>query len=95
MDKHPDRTIAVIRTELLWVDMARLDIAVGGTGKDFLQDGYAVKHISHKQYNTDLSPTNTKYVCCILHFDMDAYQTMILNAANLDATQKRETLESL
>jgi hypothetical protein len=95
MDEHPERTMAVIRTEFLWEDMAQLDIAVGGTGKDFLREGYAVEHVSHKKRKSDLSPTNTKYLCCILHFDMDAYQTMILKAANLDATQKRETLESL
>jgi hypothetical protein len=95
MDEHPERTMAVIRTEFLWEDMAHLDIAVGGTGKDFLQEGYTVSHVSHKEYKSGLSPTNAKYLCCILHLDMDAYQTMILKAANLDATQKRETLESL
>lgn len=95
MDNHPERTIAVVRTEYLWEDMTKLDIAVGGTGEDFLNKGHAVKHVSHKKYSTELSPTNTRYLCCILHADIDAYQTLILKAANLDSSQKRESLNAL
>lgn len=95
MDQHPNRTIAVIRTEQLWEDMSNLDVAVGGSGHDFLQEGKAVKHVSHEKYKTELSPINTKYLCCIMHRDIDTYQTLILRAANLEDTQKRETLDAL
>eukprot|EP00980_Cylindrotheca_fusiformis_P018138 scaffold5850_cov110-Cylindrotheca_fusiformis.AAC.1 len=96
MEDHPERKIAVIRTEHLWEDMARLDIAVGGDGRTFLQRGQRVELVvKPEEYNRVLSPTNTHILCCLIHDDLKTYQTLILKAANLDDDEKLDTIGSL
>lgn len=97
--KRPNHSVAVIRTENMWEDIMALDQMVGGTG-NFTIVGTKVTHGSEKwagktQYSADLSPTNTKYLCCILYSELDIYQELILEAVNLNDAQRRETLSNV
>ncbi len=95
IEMHPDRPWAVIRTSELWEDVSALDRALGGDGnfddrRDTRHrhgsDAYAVP------YDARLEDDNARYLCCLIYADMEAYQRLILGAANLDDVQKSETL---
>lgn len=101
MDSHPaTHAVAVIRMEHMFDDMSQLDRALGGTG-DFPEarsGGWKYTHGSEKYhfpYISELSPSNTHLLCCLIYMEMEAYQAMILKAINLDHVQKRETLSTL
>jgi hypothetical protein len=90
--KYPNRAVAVIRTEHLWEDVIALDKSLGGTG-NFSEAGSRFTHGVEKfAYNTKLSPSDAAFLCCLLHEEMDVYQTVILKAFNLNETEKHETL---
>jgi len=93
LDKRPNHTVAVVRTEYLWEDMVHLDRLVGGDG--YWSHNYQESHThgsDTRTYSSDLNPEQSRFLCCVLYDDMDAYQTLIIKAANLNDNQKRESL---
>ncbi len=101
MDAHPTtHAVAVIRMEHMFDDISQLDRAVGGTGEfQEAQSGeWKYTHGSeayHFPYISDLSPSNTHLLCCLIYKEMEAYQAMIMKAINLDHVQKQETMSNL
>ncbi|KAL3809244.1 hypothetical protein ACHAXA_007068 [Cyclostephanos tholiformis] len=94
----PDHAVAVIRTSELWRDASNLDVMIGGTGNFGDRYGARYTHGSDAYkipYDGHLDVDNATYLCCLVYADMEAYQRLILRAANLDGTQKRETLNGL
>lgn len=96
MDQSPDHAVAVIRTEHLWDDVVHLDKLLGGTGDFGNLTGTKSTHGSEKyQYNNELSESNTVFLCCLLHKDLESYQAIILRALNLEYDEKQEALGHL
>ena len=98
IDVGPNHAVAVIRTERLWEDVIHLDRILGGTGDFGRRNGLKHSHGSENYtapHSADLSVPNTIFLCCLIYKDMEAYQHLILKAANLDDAQKRETLSHL
>ena len=96
IDAYPTtHAVAVIRMEHMFDDLSQLDRAVGGTGtlqKVRYTHGSERYHFPYISY---LSPSNTFTLCCLIYEELEAYQTIILKAINLDDTQKRKTLSNL
>lgn len=95
MDAWPNHAVAVVRTEHMQQDLAQLDELLGGKGQ-FKDEKHA--HGSGRYavpYSAHLSPSNTVFLCCLIYREMEAYQTMILKAFNLDDFQKRDSLSNL
>ncbi|KAL3929667.1 MAG: hypothetical protein SGBAC_012111 [Bacillariaceae sp.] len=95
----PNHSVAVVRTEHMWEDIVALDLYLQGTG-DFSQAGAKVSHGSEswqgtEKYSAFLSRESLHALCCFLHKDLQVYQRLVLLAANLDFTQKRDTLTSI
>jgi hypothetical protein len=98
IDESPNHAVAVIRTERLWDDVIHLDRLLGGTGDFGRRNGLKHSHGSENYtapHSVDLSVPNTIFLCCLIYKDMEAYQQLILKAANLDGAQKSETLNHL
>mmetsp|Transcript_25505 Transcript_25505/g.31345 ORF Transcript_25505/g.31345 Transcript_25505/m.31345 type:complete len:402 (+) Transcript_25505:82-1287(+) len=92
LDKRPNHTVAVIRTENLWEDLIHMDRLVGGDGHWTRMKKQVTHGSQNFKYSSDISPDGINFLCCVIYDDMDAYQTLIIKAANLNDTQKRETL---
>lgn len=95
INKRSDHKVAVIRTEHMWDDIIHLDKLLGGTG-EFEARGSKHTHGSEAfGYSVDVSDDNTRFLCCLIWKEIEAYQLMVLKAINLDATEKHMTLSSL
>ena len=92
------KTVAVIRTEFLWHDVARLEYLLGGDATQFLEPEKQVQY-SHRsesfEVKTGVSGEGTTSLCCSLRGELEVYQNLIQLAANLDADEKVHTLHSL
>ena len=98
LGKQPNHSIAVIRMENMWDDVIKLDRMLGGAGNDVKGIGTQHTHGSERyssSSNKTLSFANTLYLCCLMYKEIDVYQTLVLRASNLNATQKEETLSKL
>ena len=94
---YPNYSVSVIRTERMWDDITKLEQALGGLG-EFKNAGLKHTHGSEKYvvpYDAKLSAPNTKYLCCLIHDDIEIYQQLILKSFNLDGLQKHESLSNL
>ena len=93
LNRRPELPVVVIRTEHLWDDAQRLDRALGGNGT-FAR----LEYISHgsESYRTQ-SGIRTREgmiaICCELVPDIKVYQSIILQALNLNHSEKMETLK--
>jgi hypothetical protein len=82
----------------MWEDVIHLDQVLGGTGNYGKMEGFKVTHGSENftgAHSTDISTSNTVFLCCLISREIEVYQQMILKALNLDDEQKRETLNDL
>jgi hypothetical protein len=82
--------------EHMFDDLSQLDRAVGGGGTGTLQEA-RYTHGSERYHFPYISyrPSNTFTLCCLIYEELEAYQTIILKAINLDDIQKRRTLSNL
>ena len=99
IQRHSDHRIAVLRTENMWDDIIHLDKTLGGTG-NFSRAGLKMTHGSESwkgasKADKNLSPPNTRYLCCILYKEMIVYQQLILESFNLSDEQKVDTMNKL
>lgn len=103
MKRRPHVPVLVVRTEHLWDDAKRLDIALGGNGTFQFENDPKVKHYAHGSESFNITPPTTRgisstvverrqAICCEIIQEMEAYQRIILKAINLNTTEKRETL---
>jgi len=93
--KYINHSVAVIRTEYMWDDIIKLEQALGGSG-EFKNVGFKHSHGSEKyELDARISISNTIYLCCLLHEDIEIYQQLILKSINLNEMQKRESLSNL
>ena len=88
------KEVAVLRTERLWEDVARMEELLGGNPTRFL-DGRAQKKHTHgsESFNitSGVSQTGAKFLCCGLRKELQVYHDLILSAVNLKADEKVET----
>jgi hypothetical protein len=97
MDKRPSHQVAAVRTERMWEDISHLDQLLGGTG-EFEAAGSKNTHGSESytfSYSGDLTYEHTRFLCCLIYKEIEAYQLMILKAMNLGDVHKRLTLSHL
>lgn len=96
LGKKPNHSVAVIRTENLWQDVVDLDLALGGSG---VVKGGGTKYThgseAYAPQKKNLSARNRIYLCCLIHEEIAAYQTLVLEAFNLNSSQKKESLTNL
>ena len=96
LGQRPNHAVAVVRTEHMWEDVVHLDQVLGGTGNFGKMDGFKFTHGSENYTGTtDISTSNTVFLCCLISREMEVYQQMILKAVNLDDKQKRDSLKDL
>ena len=89
-------TIAVVRTENLWADTARLEAMLGGSPARFIdmqQRNYRVSHGSEEYaVKSSVDEEGAKAMCCVIWDDLQAYQEIVLSAINLKESEKMQTL---
>ena len=95
LDVRPEHAVAVIRTEYMWHDVIELDLALGGSGK-FSNAGFIKTHGSENwKYDTNITSSNTQYLCCLIYDELAAYQDLVLRAFNLNDTEKGDAINRI
>ncbi|KAL7546473.1 hypothetical protein ACHAWF_009805, partial [Thalassiosira exigua] len=97
LGNKPNHSVAVIRMESMWDDIVQLDQMLGGSGH---VRGMGLKHTHGSEnytssFNKTLSAPDKIYLCCLIYEEIVAYQSLVLRAFNLNATQKEETISNL
>jgi hypothetical protein len=88
------KEVLVVRMEQhLWSDLARLDIALGGTGNFGSKQGSHYTHGSEHFYQNDTISTFPLF-CCLLWTELEIYRDLLFAAANLKKRDKVETWQS-
>ena len=96
--KNKTKHVAVVRTESLWHDVARLEYLMGGDALKFLEPEKQVKdtHGSEGfQIKSGVSKDGALSLCCALRSEIQVYHDLIVAAVNLDGNEKLSTLQSL
>ena len=93
------KAVAVVRTNSLWPDTARLEGLLGGNPGPFLKERSKYTHGSESYSNntksTGISNDSARNLCCILRSELQVYQELIVAAVNLEAAEKAQTLREL
>ena len=93
-DRRPQVPVVVIRTEHLWDDARRLDLALGGNGT-FEKLGHASHGSEMFHVKSGISTSEGMIaICCEIVQDIEVYQTIVLKALNLKHNEKIETLKN-
>ncbi len=94
IDKHPERSVIVIRTESLWQDLKDLDIRLGGNGNFGAIEGTRDSHGSeqYKKSNATFSVTDYGRLCCVIQKEMNIYRRLVELAVNLDEAETEATI---
>lgn len=92
-----DKHIAVVRTEHLWHDIARLETLLGGDARRFWNETLQVSHGSERYATAAnrLTHDGVTAMCCVLSGELQAYQDLVVAAINLQRSEKRVTLVGL
>lgn len=95
IDKRPDASLLVVRTEYLWEDTTKIEVALGGK-KDSFDNAKSVAH-SHGSEKYEVTAKldtdrQKRAICCAIWDDLQAYQNIILNAINLNGEEKNEMM---
>lgn len=91
------KSIAVIRTESLWDDVANLEERFGGNSELF-RSGEVEKFTHGSEafvLQSGVSARGALGLCCGLHKDLQVYQDLIAAAVNLKKNEKATTLRIL
>ena len=99
IDKYPEKQVFVIRTERYWDDLMDLDKLIGGTG-DLPGVGSRDSHGSEDSWASKpqvarVSQSGYQKLCCVLHAEIKAYETILLRAENLNKQAKQRTMNSV
>uniref|UniRef100_A0A7S3L3V6 Sulfotransferase domain-containing protein n=1 Tax=Amphora coffeiformis TaxID=265554 RepID=A0A7S3L3V6_9STRA len=89
------KLVAVLRTESLWEDVARIEELLGGDQKPFLtaENQERVTHGSENfNLTTGVNQKDTFFLCCVLRKELQVYHDLVLAAVNLKGNEKMETL---
>ena len=92
------KRVAVIRTENLWHDVARLEYLLGGDPVSFLQPEKQVQYTHGSEafeVKAGVSSQGAISLCCSLRKELQVYHDLIMLATNLDKNEKLQTLRSL
>ena len=94
MDKRPDVPVLVIRTEKLWQDATQLELALGGDPNRFSAANQTMSHGSEGyEVTAKLSTAVEKQaICCAIYNDVQAYQSIIMAALNLNDDEKLDMM---
>jgi hypothetical protein len=89
------KAVAVLRTESLWNDVARIEYLLGGNPEPFLAPEAQLKatHGSETYHlQSGLTAEGSIAICCTVHQELQVYHDLILYAVNLNASEKTDTL---
>lgn len=92
------KTVAVVRTESLWHDVARLEYLLGGDPVQFLKPEKQVQYTHGSevfQVKDGVSAQGARSLCCNLRKELSVYHNLIAVAANLRTNEKVRTIRSL
>lgn len=92
---YPHKHVAVVRTEHMWSDLARLEALLGGDPSYFVsleQRGNFARESAQYAVKSGVSPLGVKKICCLVYYDFKKYHELILAAVNLKLTEKREEI---
>lgn len=93
-----NKPIAVIRTEALWTDVARIEGQLGGDPRRFLGHNEPLK-ITHGsesfERKSGVSNRGAIAICCTIRKEMQVYHDLIAAAVNLNTEEKQVTLRRL
>jgi len=94
IDKYPDKSVLVVRTESLWDDIKELDIMLGGKGTFGGIEGTRDSHGSekYKKSNGTLSVTEYGILCCAIEREMNIYRHLLELAVNFDDKATKDTI---
>ena len=89
------KRVAVLRTESLWEDVARIEELLGGDPKPFLvpENQERITHGSETfNLTTGVDEKDTFFLCCVLRKELQAYHDLVLAAVNLKGGEKIDTM---
>lgn len=93
------KSVAVLRTENQWNDLANLESLLGGQPKRFFEKKKQGKKFTHGSetfaLKSGVSAQGAAALCCVLHKDVQVYHDLILAAVNLKYRGKVNTLRAL
>jgi hypothetical protein len=98
IEKYPEQEILVIRTEKLWEDIEKLNVALGGQRDDIDED---LKHYAYtydskeKSVTSGLTQMGKKYICCYLSDENIIFENILKDAVNIDELEKIQYAEEL
>ena len=93
IDKHPERSVIVIRTESLWQGLKDLDVRLGGNGNFGAIEGARGSRGSEKRKksNATFSAAECGRLCCAIEKEMSICRHLVELAVNLDEAETEAT----
>ena len=92
---YSHKHVAVVRTEHMWSDLARLEELLGGDPSYFDsldQRGNFSRENAQYAVKSGVSPQGVKKICCLVFYDFKKYHELILAAVNLKPSEKRDEI---
>lgn len=92
------KAVAVVRTESLWRDVARLEYLLDGDPTQFLEPEKQVQYTHGSEafeVTRGVSVNGAISLCCSMRRELEVYHGLIALAVNLDTNEKVQTLRSL
>mmetsp|Transcript_25422 Transcript_25422/g.37845 ORF Transcript_25422/g.37845 Transcript_25422/m.37845 type:complete len:411 (-) Transcript_25422:87-1319(-) len=92
---YPEKEVMVVRTEHLWDDIARLNVALGGNKSDISEEmkRHTATYESEKRpVHSGLSMEGKAILCCYLSGENEIYEDILRRAINLNEDEKRAYL---
>jgi hypothetical protein len=94
---HPEKDVVVVRQEMLWDDLRRIERLLGGDQfRPFEKEGPVVNHGSDKfHYRAILDPSLIPSLCCLIPNEIMTYKNLLDRAINLETRHKKYSINSL
>ena len=91
--KYPDKEVFGVRTEYEMEDIKALDALLGGNGN--FRENIEVSHGSETYVASPLSQSAYKKLCCVLEWEIEIYEDLVMRVVNLDEKAKRDAMDSV
>ena len=95
--RYPEKDVVVVRQEMLWDDMRRIEGLLGGDPNyPFETQGKIDNHGSDKfLYRAKLDPSLVPPLCCFLSNEIIVYNNLLERALNLEPRHKEYSIKTL
>lgn len=91
--KYPEKEVFAVRTEYETEDIKALDALLGGNGN--LRENIEVSHGSETYVASPLSESAYQKICCVLEWEIEIYEDLLMRVVNLDDTAKQEAMDKV